>query len=51
MSKEEIVGKLGGRTITITCLGIMQNDEALNILAEYIAKKIYEKKQVRKAGE
>ena len=50
MSKE-VVGKIGERTVTVTCLGTMSNDEAIDILAEYIAKKIYKKRQVRKAGE
>ena len=30
------------RTVTVTCLGTMNNDEAMDILATYIAKKIYE---------
>ena len=32
------------RTVTVTCLGTMSNDEAMDILATYIAKKIYEKR-------
>ena len=36
--------KIGGRTVTVTCLGTMSNDEAMDILATYIAKKIYEKR-------
>lgn len=48
---KEVIGKIGERTVTVTCLGTMSNDEALDILAEYIAKKIYEKKHSRKAGE
>ena len=32
------------RTVTVTCLGTMNNDEAMDILATYIAKKIYEKR-------
>lgn len=50
MSKE-VIGKIGERTVTVTYLGTMSNDEAMDILAEYIAKKIYEKRHVRKAGE
>ena len=34
------------RTVTVTCLGTMSNDEAMDILAKYIAKKIYEKRHV-----
>lgn len=34
------------RTVTVTCLGSMSNDEAMDILATYIAKKIYEKRHV-----
>lgn len=47
---KEVVGKIGNRTVTVTCLGTMSNDEALDILAEYIAERIYEKKHGRKAG-
>ena len=32
------------RTITVTCLGTMSDDEALDILATYIAKRIYAKR-------
>ena len=30
--------------VTVTGLGTMNNDEAMDILATYIAKKIYEKR-------
>ena len=39
---------LDGRKVTFTYLGTMSDDEALDILAEYIAKRIYKK---RKTGE
>lgn len=39
MSKQE-----NKRTITVTCLGTMSNNEAMDILATYIAKKIYEQR-------
>ena len=32
------------RTVTLTCLGTINIDEAMDILATYIAKKIYEKR-------
>lgn len=38
--------KIENRTVTVTCLGTMSNDEAMDILATYIAKKIYEKRHV-----
>ena len=34
--------KIENRIVTVTCLGIMSNNEAMDILATYIAKKIYE---------
>lgn len=36
--------KIENRIVTVTCLGIMSNNEAMDILATYIAKKIYEKR-------
>jgi hypothetical protein len=36
--------KIGNRTVTVTCLGTMSNEEALDILATYIAKRIYKKR-------
>lgn len=38
--------KIENRTVTVMCLGTMSNDEAMDILATYIAKKIYEKRHV-----
>ncbi len=36
---------LGGRTVTVTCLGTITNDEAIDILAEIIAKAIHNKRK------
>lgn len=38
--------KIENRIVTVTCLGIMSNNEVMDILATYIAKKIYEKRHV-----
>lgn len=32
------------RTVTVTCLGTMSKEETIDILATYIAKKIYEQR-------
>ena len=37
---------LGGRNVTVTCLGRISNDEAMDFLAEQIAR-IYHKKKER----
>ena len=39
---------LGGRTVTVTCLGIMSNEEATDILAELIAKAYHDRKEREK---
>ncbi len=41
---------LGGRTVTVTCLGTMSNEEAIDFLAEQIAH-IYHKKYENKNKE
>ena len=45
---KEVVGKIGGRTVTVTCIGTMSNEEASDILAEYIAKRIYKERHPEK---
>lgn len=42
---------LGGRTVTVTYLGTMSNEEAIDILAELIAKTYHDKKEKQKEGE
>lgn len=36
---------LGGRTVTVTCLGTMSNEEATDILAELIAKAYHDREE------
>lgn len=42
---------LGGRNVTVTCLGKMSNEEAMDFLAEQIARIYYEKKRSVKINE
>lgn len=42
---------LGGRTVTVTCLGTMSNEEAIDFLAEQIAYVYHEKYENKKSEE